>query len=363
MPVDNWEVQEGDWASREAERQGVKPRMANPDVFAAALLTPTAAPASNIAKLTGLIRCNVCQREFNFEAELILGADLGGNARCPCSNPFNWLTEKARNGSGFFFMVRPDFVPRRGGGDAVALKVTGLAVRPPEPAEENILERCTKEFIDRNYVECSRTAATLMRYEPSHEAAQFWLMTAQRRKKLPDVLEVFDPFSHPVITDSPWFTTLVKVTLGQLDCSQAVAEAMNDVQRCQAFYYAGAYAYAREDFTLAKSCMAQAYAIGAECMERRLALADYRPLSLKTIEEEARKRAEEPKPTTGRRPETMSQTRRVVIALAIIAYLIAGGAIGLMINEEVPTCLRIPVGIVIVTGILVIIKRGIEYVI
>lgn len=133
MRVDNWEVLGEDSACREAERQGVKPRLANPDVFAAALLTPTALPPSNFADLAGLIRCNVCQREFDFQAGLVLGAEMGGNARCPCGNTFTWLTAKEKRGSGLFFLVHPDVVPAHGSGGAVALKVTNLAIRPPKP--------------------------------------------------------------------------------------------------------------------------------------------------------------------------------------------------------------------------------------
>jgi hypothetical protein len=125
---------------------------------------------------------------------------------------------------------------------ALRRRARGSDGRPPtarvDPTE--VFRRCTTLFIGSDYEGCVETARTLMPTAAFRsDMAQLVLISLQRLAQT----EGLERFASQVLSATaghPWFHGLVRLTLGEAEIADVLRLAKNDLQRCQAHYYAGA---------------------------------------------------------------------------------------------------------------------------
>lgn len=136
--------------------------------------------------------------------------------------------------------------------------------------DDKAVKQCLEAFVRREYDGCVRQALVLLRTQKTHELFQVLFISLQRLGRN-DILDDVRAEILAATAGYPWVNTLLRLTLGEAESSEVVAQAEDDAQLCQARYYTasrlltlGLEEEARAEF---EACMA----IEADCVERHLA--------------------------------------------------------------------------------------------
>jgi hypothetical protein len=128
------------------------------------------------------------------------------------------------------------------------------------------LMRCSELFIDRNYDACIKQGLSALTFAPNMVIVLVTLISLQRLKQSDKVMQVVEQL-HPALVADPWLTTLVQLTLGNLELPQVLVKADNNQRLYQAYFYAGARFNTLGRIDLARACFAKCRAMGLHCVE------------------------------------------------------------------------------------------------
>ena len=140
------------------------------------------------------------------------------------------------------------------------------------------MQKCLTAFITRDYDSCARQAWELLTAKPSHEVFQLMLISLQRFDK-PDDVQMLAPIALEAAAHLPWYTALLRLTLGEVQLREVLALARNEVDRSQAHYYAGARLLTFGQHDDARAEFDASLATRADCLEFKLAALETKSLS------------------------------------------------------------------------------------
>lgn len=134
--------------------------------------------------------------------------------------------------------------------------------------------RCWKFFLEKDYLKCYNCAAKAMRLGAHVELIQLSIISLQRLRR-DDYVQRQAPGLFSVIKHDPWFTLLLKFTLGEIDRQEVFGAAPDKKQLCQAYYYMYQRSLTLGDSRLAAEELALCLKQKAECIEFMLAEAEH----------------------------------------------------------------------------------------
>ena len=141
---------------------------------------------------------------------------------------------------------------------------------------QQMLRDCIDDFIQQNYSNCFRKAIILNAVRPSLEVLQLYLLSIQSLAgayfgKPTDLLyTIIDPLLHS-ISDDRWGLYITRLTLGQIDIDEVLADAENDAKRCQASFYAACRFLVEGKVAEAKRLLNAVLSFDVNILERRIA--------------------------------------------------------------------------------------------
>jgi hypothetical protein len=147
-------------------------------------------------------------------------------------------------------------------------------------SDRRALDKCFHAFAERDYEDCQAQAMMLLKEhagqrlganEVDHTLMQLMLISCLRMGMTSFVEETGPSLLSTTTGRHRWFSTLLKLTLGQVEIAKSCSLAKNDEQRCQALYYAAARAVTQRERASAQRYLDACLAMNLQCLETTLA--------------------------------------------------------------------------------------------
>jgi hypothetical protein len=153
-----------------------------------------------------------------------------------------------------------------------------LKPQPPRTKERGVLfTLCAERFIERDWKGALEHAAELAKGHRSLQVLQIILISVQRipnGRQSAEYKALYDDAVASVRETRGFDTVALRLTLGEISLSDALAAASSDRERCKAYYYAGAQMLNRGNANDAASALLAAATIQDGGWEKRFAQAE-----------------------------------------------------------------------------------------